>query len=137
MTEVLVLPGQPPVEVTLKRSARSRRLSLRVAHLDGRVTLSLPKTTRLRVAEAFLNDKSDWIRKHLGNAVQLRVPSFGDMFPVAGELLELTPARVRSAKIADETLLVPENPDLIAGRLRAFLKARARDRLFGACDFYY
>jgi len=136
MTEILVLPGHPPVQVTLKRSKSSRRLSLRVAQLNGQVTLSLPKSTRLRVAEAFLNDKADWIRKHLGNAVATRTPVFGDMFPVADELLCLTPAKVRSARINGNDLLLPENPEVLVARLRAFLKARARDRLIAACDFY-
>ena len=30
------LPGNPPVPVTLRRSARARRFSLRVSRLDGR-----------------------------------------------------------------------------------------------------
>ena len=36
-----VLPGNPPVEINLKRSGRARRISLRVSALDGRVTLTL------------------------------------------------------------------------------------------------
>jgi hypothetical protein len=36
------LPGEPPVEITLRRTARARRFSLRVSQLDGRVTLSIP-----------------------------------------------------------------------------------------------
>nr|WP_322867655.1 hypothetical protein [Aquicoccus sp. G2-2]MEA1114978.1 hypothetical protein [Aquicoccus sp. G2-2] len=38
-----ILPGDPPVEVTLRQSARARRISLRVSALDGRVTLTCPK----------------------------------------------------------------------------------------------
>ena len=38
-----LLPGDPPIAVALRRSARARRLSLRVSRLDGRVTLTLPK----------------------------------------------------------------------------------------------
>ena len=34
-----VLPGPPPLDITLRRSARARRFSLRVSALDGRVTL--------------------------------------------------------------------------------------------------
>ena len=136
MTEILLLPGEPPVEVTLKRSKRSRRLSLRVAQLDGRVTLSLPNSTRIGIAESFLNEKADWIRKHLSNSVRVKKPSFGDMFPVAGEMLCLTPAKVRSVRIEGENLLLPENPEVLPARLRAFLKARARDRLSAACNFY-
>ena len=46
----LLLPGDPPVEVLLRRSARARRLSLRISRLDGRVTLTLP--TRVPEREA-------------------------------------------------------------------------------------
>ena len=38
-----VLPGNPPVKITLRRSSRARRISLRVSRLDGRVTLTLPR----------------------------------------------------------------------------------------------
>jgi hypothetical protein len=37
-----ILPGDPPIEITLRRSRQARRLTLRVSRLDGRVTLSLP-----------------------------------------------------------------------------------------------
>ena len=43
-------PGLPAIEITLRRSARARRFSLRVSRLDGRVTLSVP--LRAREAEA-------------------------------------------------------------------------------------
>ena len=46
-------PGEPPIEITLRRSARARRFSLRVSRLDGRVTLSLPLRAREADALAF------------------------------------------------------------------------------------
>jgi len=45
-----VLPGLPEIEITLRRSARARRFSLRVSQATGAVTLSIP--TRAREAEA-------------------------------------------------------------------------------------
>ena len=42
-----ILPGDPPVPVSLRRSARARRLSLRISGTDGRVTLTLPLRARL------------------------------------------------------------------------------------------
>ena len=36
------LPALPGIPVTLRRSARASRFSLRVSRLDGRVTLTLP-----------------------------------------------------------------------------------------------
>jgi len=52
-----MLPGLPSVEITLRRSARARRFSLRVSRLDGRVTLSLPLGAREAEALAFARDQ--------------------------------------------------------------------------------
>ena len=50
MTSDPILPGDPPIPLVLRRSARARRISLRISQLDGRVTLTMPK--RLALAEA-------------------------------------------------------------------------------------
>ena len=60
-----VLPGDPPVEVHLRRSAQARRFSLRVARLDGKVTLSLPARARETEALAFLAEQEGWLRRTL------------------------------------------------------------------------
>ena len=49
----VILPGNPPIPLTLRRSARARRISLRVSQLDGRVTLTLPKRLPQEEALAF------------------------------------------------------------------------------------
>ena len=71
-----VLPGDPPdlppVEITLRRSARARRFSLRVSRLDGRVTLSLPMRAAVAEAMAFARAQEGWIRDTLA---QMRVPA--------------------------------------------------------------
>ena len=60
-----VLPGAPPVALTLRRSGRARRISLRISQLDGRVTLTLPTGVREVEALEFAASKADWIRGHL------------------------------------------------------------------------
>ena len=60
-----VLPGSPPVDVALRRSARARRFSLRVSGLDGRVTLSLPPGAREAEALKFLSAQEGWLRAAL------------------------------------------------------------------------
>ena len=47
------LPEDPSITLTLRRSGRARRMSLRVSHLDGRVTLTLPGHVSDREALAF------------------------------------------------------------------------------------
>ena len=59
------LPGNPPIAVTLRRSARARRISLRVSRLDGRVTLTMPHGVREGEALRFRPHAKDWLRGHL------------------------------------------------------------------------
>jgi predicted metal-dependent hydrolase len=71
-TSTHVLPGDPPVEVVLRRSSRAKRFSLRVSRSDGRVSMSLPLWAPEDEALAFLRDRADWVRGHLDRAPDAR-----------------------------------------------------------------
>lgn len=131
-----ILPGSPPVEVTLRRTARARRISLRVSRLDGRVTLSLPPRAREDEAMAFLRAQEDWIRKALVNVVPSDAVGIGAEIPVEGQLLRLVPGKGRSLMIAEGALHVPGDAARAGVRVAAYLKHRARDRLAQASDRY-
>ena len=130
------LPGTPPIEITLRRSARSRRFSLRVSRLDGRVTLSLPLRARENEAWEFARAQEGWIRRALAAMPQVDAVRFGSSLPFEGRSLVLTPATGRSLSIEGDSLLVPGQPEQVARRVAAFLKVRARDRLAAASDHY-
>ena len=66
--------GNPPISVTLRRSARARRLSLRVSRLDGKVSLTVPPRASQREAMAFLKEREDWLRGHLSQVAAPIVP---------------------------------------------------------------
>lgn len=123
------LPGNPPVSVTLRRSARARRFSLRVSRLDGRVTLSMPARASEAEALAFADDKADWVRTVLAQAAPRRAVGIGAVVPYEGRALTVTAASVRVARVAGDLLLVPGNPALAGTRVAAFLKFAARRRL--------
>jgi predicted metal-dependent hydrolase len=131
-----ILPGTPPIEVTVRRSGRARRMSLRVSRLDGRVTLTLPQRVSLGEGMAFLRDREGWLRGHLASVGTAERPVLGGTIPFRGEGIVLTPARVRSPVLDGATLLMPPDPDRIEARLLAFLKMQARDRLAEASDRY-
>ena len=59
MTEVFV-PGAPEIPISLRRSKRARRISLRVSRLDGRVTLTVPARVSEKEALEFAQSKADW-----------------------------------------------------------------------------
>jgi predicted metal-dependent hydrolase len=130
------LPGTPPVEITLRRSARARRFSLRVSRLDGRVTLSVPRHAREAEAMAFAREQEGWIRRTLSQMPQAAPVGLGAAIPVEGRLLTLAPGAGRLVRVEGESLLIPGDPLQAGVRAAAWLKLRARDRLTLACDRY-
>lgn len=131
-----LLPGPPPVEITLRRSARARRFSLRVSKLDGRVTLSLPMRAREAEALAFAREQEGWIRRALAEMPPASAVGFGAALPYKGRMLTIGPGTGRLVRVMGESLLVPGEAAQVAGRIAAFLKVRARDRLAAASDHY-
>ena len=59
------LPGNPPVPLTLRRSGRARRISLRISHLDGRVTLTV--LNRVAEREALARQVSQALAEDVGD----------------------------------------------------------------------
>lgn len=129
-----ILPGDPPVAVALRRSARARRLSLRISGTDGRVTLTLPLRARLGDGLAFLKERESWLRGHLAQAPLPLLPAFGATIPLEGRPVLLTPSEGRRLRLDGDRLLVPGPSESLPARLHAFLRATARDRLAAACD---
>lgn len=131
-----VLLGQPPVEITLRRSARTRRFSLRISRLDGRVTLSMPMRAREAEALRFASEQEEWIRNQLAAMPGRETVSFGTELPIEGRLCRLEPGAGRSVRLVGDSLLLPGHADQVGVRAGAFLKVLARDRLAAACDRY-
>ena len=124
----------PEVSVALRRSARARRVSLRVSSLDGRVTLTLPPGTPERVGMAFAEEKARWLREAVGK-ISAPVPvESGATLPVFGEHRSVVSGAGRSARLREATIEAP--PGREGPAIEALLKRLARDRLASATDCY-
>ncbi|SFE84112.1 M48 family metallopeptidase [Roseivivax sediminis] len=130
----IALPGNPPISVDLRRSRAARRMSLRLSGLDGRVTLTLPARVPEAEGLAFLRDKEAWLRRHLSDQAPAVTIGLGATIPVEGEPCEIAPGTGRAVRREGDVLHVPGDPERVASRLQAWLKARARDRLAAASD---
>lgn len=128
------LTGLPDVEITLRRSVRARRLSLRVSRLDGAVTLTVPARMREGTALEFLSTQEDWLRRTLAARAPVTTVGFGARVPVEGRLLTVVADSGRAVRVEGDLLMVPGGPDGAAARVAGFLRALARDRLAAACD---
>lgn len=131
---VICLSGMPEIEVTLRRSARARRVSLRVSALDGRVTLTAPPRVPERDIRAFAEEKRAWILKARDNAPAALNVSTAASLPVAGRQHAVHRRPVRSAFVEGNALILPERRP--GASARAYFKLRARDDLSRAVDHY-
>ena len=131
-----ILPGPPPVEITLRRSARARRFSLRVSRVDGKVTLSLPLRAREAEAMAFVHAQEGWLRNALSQMPVAAGVDLGAEIFFEGRPLRLMPGSGRSLRVEGDALLVPGDPAQLGARVQAWLKVQARDRLVAASDHY-
>jgi len=131
-----VLQGHPDIVLTLRRSARARRITLRISSLDGRVTLTLPHRVAEREAMAFAREKEPWIRKHLSQREEAVDVRLGASLPVEGRVRQLVPGTGRAVALDDTFLHVPGAADAVPRRALGFLKTCARERLAAACDHY-
>lgn len=129
------LNGSPPIDVDVRRSARAKRLSLRVSRLDGKVTLTLPARSPMREAIYFLETREIWLRQNLIKLAPEAMVQAGGSVRYLGAELPVLAGGVKRAAIRDGALQVPDAPT--AGvRAKAFLKLRARDELAAASDRY-
>ena len=131
-----VLPGSPPVDITLRRSARATRFSLRVSSLDGRVTLSVPARAREADAMAFARSQEGWLRAALAKQTRPAAMGFGSLVLIEGREVALRPGSGRAPRLKGDSLLLPGAEAQAAARTAAYLRAMARDRLAEASDHY-
>ncbi|AZV79665.1 M48 family peptidase [Parasedimentitalea marina] len=128
------LPGDPPVPLTLRRSPRARRISLRISALDGRVTLTLPKSLPEREALEFAAEKEGWIRSHLAKHPEALDVQLGIRLPIDGIDRRIVTATGKRVLIREDEIEVPgDRPGRV---LQRFLRELARDRLAAASDHY-
>jgi predicted metal-dependent hydrolase len=90
------------------------------------------------MAEAleFARSRGDWLRAQLSAQAETVQVGHGVTLPLEGRRMRIAPATGRRILAEGPDLLVPGPPDMVATRLQAWLKARARDRLAAASDHY-
>ncbi len=130
------LPGLPDIPVVVRRSARARRISLRVSRLDGRVTLTLPTAVREREGIEFVLEKADWVRRQLATRPdQVRV-GLGSEVLLEGRRLQVVAGQGRQVRVCGGSIAVPGEAERVGARVQGFLKEQARARLLAASDRY-
>lgn len=125
----LILAGDPPITVALRRHRRARRLTLRVSGLDGRVTLTVPPHVPAAEAHDFVRSREAWVRGRLGTVAGPCTVAEGTVLPVEG-----VPTRIGLAPWEKPAHgpgeILAASPEAVLACLRRL----ARDRLTVAVD---
>lgn len=128
--ELLPLPGGT-ARIEWRRSARARRVSLRIRPRDGAVIVTLPPRAGRPAGLALLHTHADWVSDRLA-ALPAAVPFVeGAVVPVGGvgHVIRHGPGGRGGAWIADGVIHVAGAPEFLRRRVLDLLRAEARRRL--------
>ena len=121
------------ISVRVVRSARARRMTLRVPRDGTDPVLTLPRHIPDTEGRAFALSRREWLAQARARVPAPRRPATGAVLPVEGRACVVTPAPVRAARCEGGLLLVPAARP--AGpAVQAFLRHLALARLQPACD---
>ena len=127
--ETLRLPGGP-TRVAWRRSARARRVSLRIDARDGSVVVTLPPRAGRPAGVALLMDNAAWVTERLA-ALPGHVP-FADGARLrlhgAEHVVCHCPAARAGVWIERRDIMVSGDPEFLPRRVADFLRAEARSR---------
>ena len=130
------LSGLLDIPILVRRSARAKRISLRVSGLDGRVTLTLPLGLAEREGLDFALQKGDWLRHQVASKANVLPVVLGVELPVEGRYLSVVQGMGRKVVMSDFQIAVPGAADQVGRKLKGYLKTLARERLVAASDRY-
>lgn len=124
--------GGRTVPIAIRRNARARRLTLRLAPDGSEVRVTLPRWCANREALAFVHARIDWLAEQLGKVPSRRPPAPGGTLLYRGRELTIDwqPGGKRTPVIGGETIVVGGPEDNLAPRLRRWLEREAL-RLLG------
>ena len=136
LEQFVCIPGTPKITVLLKRNKRSRRMSLRVSRIRGKVSLSMPMSCPVEQAKSFLIEKELWIRKNLTLLPETTQIIFGNNVLYRGKKTLICTGEGQKVKQIASKLIVPGPERAVASQVKAFLKFQAREALYSATDHY-
>ena len=139
-TEAVVLEAGPDKQVglTLRYSARARRISLRLDKSSGGAVLVIPHGASREQALAFARSKLDWLDRHLTRLPARQPIRPGTTLPVRGApvLIRHDSRWPRMPALVDGQLRVGGPEDMVSRRLGRWLKEQAGYDLAKPVDRY-
>ncbi len=126
------------VPIVLRRHARTRRMTLRLAPDGSEVRVTLPQWGRTADAVDFAQARRDWLETQLARIPAAAPPTPGGTLRYCGETLPIAwvATAPRTPRIVDGTVQAGGPEDGLPGRLRRWLEREALARMSADLAFY-
>ena len=138
-------PEDPVIEIAgralpiaVRRHARAKRLTMRLAPDGSEVRVTLPKWCATRDALVFAHARAEWIERQLAAVPQAQPPAPGGTLRYRGGELAIVwdAAHRRTPRLDGERLVVGGPVESLAARLQRWLEGEARGLLAEDLAFY-
>jgi len=121
--------GKPEITIIVNSSIRAKNYSIRILNSDNSVKLTIPSNGSFHEALAFIRLRETWIREKLSNRLPDISPKYGGEILFKGQKLIINMSNDKKTYIDNDKLYLDVKTDQLSGKLKAFLKNKARDRL--------
>lgn len=134
--EIELLGRSLPIE--LKRHARARRLTLRIAPDGSAVRLTLPQWARSAEAIAFAHAKREWLAQQLAKLPERAAPEPGSVLHLNGEphAIAWDEVHPRKPRALDGKVVVGGPLSSLESRLRRWCEAQALEAFEADASHY-
>ena len=119
----------PGPEIQFRRSARARRLSLRIDPASASVIVTLPPRSTQAAGRALLQAHAGWVTARLARLPAALVLADGASIPLGGVPHVIRHGPGGPTRIVDRDLLVSGAAEFLPRRVLDFLRAEAKRRL--------
>ena len=116
----IFLSDEPNLEIFLRRNSISRRMSLRISALDGKITLTGPRSLNLKEFEKFAESKKSWLKSTINSFDAPIFVSEGAQIPVLGNKTLIALSDVKKPKKTGNILYVNSNK-AVASQVKNYL----------------
>ena len=130
--------GGREVPLAIRRHARAKRLTMRLAPDGSEVRITLPRWGRTADALVFVRSRGDWLERQLAAVPRAAPPAPGGSLAYRGERLaiEWSPRLPRKPVLAGSSLCLGGPEPTVAGRIRRWLEAEALQLLSDDLERY-
>ena len=128
----IFLEDEPDLEIFLRQSSNSRRITLRISALDGKITITGPNYLDFAEFKKFAESKKSWLKSKRKSFEPPIFISEGIEIPVAGSHTKILFSEVREPKKVDGILFVSKEKP-VSTQVKKYLKEIGRIHLAYIC----